>query len=205
MRKVLSCLIAIGIAFSASAQFSVGAGATYTHFYGNFKKSTPGFQTRLLYEKGLYGAGISYIYHSPFDVKSYVNANTGLQYVESNISFRFHTVDLFVRRVILGSEDSKGKFYGGLGASLVLAKYKETPKEPITFMPDFPLENSQYRTINLNGIIGGEYNLGRVSVFGEAFYYIPTRERVRRNMESYIITAARLGFQLGLKLPLNYP
>lgn len=204
MRKISACLIAMCIAFSASSQFSIGAGGTYTHFYGNFKKNIPGFQTRLLYEKGLYGVGVSYSYYAPFDVKGYVNANGGgFQSVESNITFRFRTIDLFARRVILGDKDSKGKFYGGLGASWVLAKYKETTKEPLTFTPIFPLEDNQYRTINLNGMIGGEYKLGRISVFGEAGYSIPTRERVRRYMESYTITAARLGFQLGLKLPLN--
>jgi hypothetical protein len=209
MRKILSCLIAICIAVSSWSQFSVGAGATYTQVKGEFKKSTPGFQTRLLYEKGSYGVGVSYTYHAPFHLQSYVHSNNPSNdpnvpsYAETEISFHFQTTDIFIRRTILGSEDSKGKFYGGLGASWVMLTYKETPKAPLTFTPIFPLEDDKYRGISLNGMLGGEYKLGRVSVFGEASYSIPTNRRYRRYLESFKITAPRLGFQLGVKLALK--
>src|SRR5215213_5100121 len=128
MRKVLFCLIGISISISAWSQLSVGAGATYTQFKGTFKKSTPGFQTRLLYERGPYGVSVSYTYHAPFHLQSYVQSSGAPAYAETEINFHFQTIDFFIRRTILGSENVKAKLYGGLGASWVLLTYKETPK-----------------------------------------------------------------------------
>lgn len=77
MRKVLSCLLAICIAVSASSQFSAGASATYTYFGGDFMKSTLGFQPRMLFEKGPYGIGLSYTYHVPFQRQRAERERTG--------------------------------------------------------------------------------------------------------------------------------
>ncbi|HZF63769.1 MAG TPA: hypothetical protein VEZ55_04770 [Chitinophagaceae bacterium] len=209
MRKILSSLIALGISVSAWSQFSAGVGGTYTQFKGHFRKTTPGFQTRVLYELGSYGVGVSYTYHAPFHIQSSVYSRTDLSdpttpvIEQTKISFLFQTADILVRRTILGGEDAKAKLYGGLGASLVLLVYKEKPKAPLTFTPIFPLDNGQYRGLSLNGLLGSEYKLGRVSLYGEASYSVPTKARQMRYLESFRITAPRLSFLLGIKLPVE--
>ncbi|NTS43928.1 hypothetical protein HRG84_23815 [Flavisolibacter sp. BT320] len=207
MRKILSCLVLFCVSVSAWSQFSVGAGATYTQFNGRVKKSTHGFQTRLLYEKRPYGIVLGYSYYAPLRLQTWAVSNSSYpeptQHAETELTVRIQSINLFILRTILGSGDTKAKLYGGLGASWEVSTYKETPKAPLTFTPIFPLEDNQYRGLNINGMLGSEYKLGRISIFGEASYSIPTKARYMNSIGDFNIAAPRQSFQIGIKLKLH--
>jgi hypothetical protein len=204
MRKILSCLIAFCISVSAWSQLSVGAGGNYTRFLGDYQKSTPGFHTRIQYEKGAYGLGLQYTYHVPFQqlFYTYLDApSTSPDRTDTKIDFRFQSLDLFIRRSILGNADSKAKLYGGFGASWVFLVYKEKALAAYSGTPIFPLEDGHNRSISVNAMLGSEYRLGNVALYGEAGYSLPTKKRYIKHTVNTI--TPRLSLQIGVKLPLN--
>ena len=206
MRKLLSCLPAIFVALSASSQWSLGAGVNYTHFNGRemMSTSTPGFHTRILYQKGAYGVGLTYNYHLPFAVQNSMTLYTppnSWGSAATEIQHRFQTLDILIRRTILGDQQSSGQLYGGMGASWVRLSYKEKYMETYTLEPMFDLAKGNRSGFTANGLLGGALKLGYISLYGEATYSLP--RTVWAIKDSYYITPSRLGFQLGVKLPLN--
>lgn len=204
MRKTLSCLIAFCISVSAYSQFSVGAGGNYTRFLGDYQKGTPGFHTRAQYEKGDYGLGLQYTYHAPFQlffVGRFDRPSNSPNSTDTKIDFRFQSLDLFLRRFILHSADARSKVYGGLGASWVFLTYKESYLAAYNATPSFPLEDGQHQSIRINGMLGGEYSLGRVALYAEAEYALPTQKKFIKQSVNTISPSFSL--QMGVKLPLN--
>lgn len=204
MRKMLSCLMALCIALSASSQWSVSAGANYTRFKGRENKSTPGFHSRIMYEKGPYGIGLTYNYHSPFAVQNSMTLYTppnSWGNAATEITHRFQTLDFFIRRTIVGDQQSKAQLYGGIGASWIRFSYGEKYTETYTFEPRFPLVQGKHRGFTGNGLLGGELKLRHIALYGEASYSLP--KTVWAVKDGYYTSPSRLGLQVGIKLPLN--
>jgi len=192
------------VAFSASSQLSVSAGANYTHFKGRENSGTPGFHSRIMYEKGPYGIGLTYNYHSPFAVQNSMTLYTppnSWGNAATEITHRFQTLDFFIRRTILGSQQSRAQLYGGIGASWVRLSYEEKYTESYSLEPVFPLVQGKCSGFTGNGLLGGELKLGHISIYGEASYSLP--KTVWALKDSYYTSPSRLGIQAGIKLPLN--
>jgi len=204
MRRSLPLLLAVCLAVSASAQLSLGAGGNYTRFLGDYQTNKPGFHTRVQYEKGLYGLGLQYTYHAPLHllfVGSLDAPSSSPNSTDTKIDIRFQSIDLFLRRAILDNTDSKAKLYGGLGASWVFLRYQEKYMTAYTGAPVSPLEDGKNQSLSVNAMLGTEYSLGRVALYGEAAYSLPTSKWYIKQTINTI--SPRLSLQVGVKLPLN--
>lgn len=208
MRKILSFLLASCMTLSAFSQWSVSAGGNYTHFKGPelMNLNTPGFHSRIMYEKGLYGIGLTYNHHSSFHTQNSIPLSTppnspDWPSVATEINHRFQTLDLSIRRTIFGNQQSRGQFYGGVGASFVMLSYEEKYTESYTLQPMFDPVKGKGSGFTANGFMGGELKVGRIALYGEASYSLP--KSVWPIKDGYYISPSRVGFQLGIKLPLN--
>src|ERR1051325_7136520 len=133
MKKMFFSLLGLAFVCAASAQISVSAYGNYSKYGGDVSKGTPGLGLRLSYLSDRYEAGLSFT--NGFAIKipgtaTLTNTSTGAtKSVATEGKLSFKTISLMGNRTLVGSEESTGKFYFGLGGSFVLANYKESITE----------------------------------------------------------------------------
>ncbi|HEV7620927.1 MAG TPA: hypothetical protein VGO09_04305 [Flavisolibacter sp.] len=208
MKQAFLILCSFTILSVASAQFTAGINANYTMYKGDFKKSTPGIQIRLGYaatEKTDFILSFNYgmpIKQASSTILSDQNGNSASS-VPSEIKYKFKTFNLIGHYNFIGDQESLGKFYGLAGIGLVLLKYDETVTgsyDKSAYTPANLLTGSESGfTINLG--IGGEYNIGGPSLFGEAGLALPANT-VNNQYVANVIPAHFL-INLGVKINLT--
>ena len=207
MRKVFLSLIGLASFCAVSAQFSVGVNANYSKYGGNLSQGTTGFGARASYEQDRTGGYLSFTNGLPITQTGTVDLihNTGgaSKEVAAEGKHSFKTFTLIGTRTLIGDAETAGKFYLGFGASYVIAKYSETIKESydknVYTAPD--MYNDSESGFTINGLLGGEYKIGRPFVFAEIGFAFPANQVNETYVENVI--PAHLVFNLGVKLPLT--
>lgn len=209
MKKIYSTILCGLIAGTAFSQFSVGIGANYSQYKGDFQRSTPGAQLRVAYNASeKITANLAFTYGFAIKQISSVSIEDESQNsisVPSEIKFNFKTISLLANYKFIGDDESAGSFYGQFGAGLVLVNYKEditgsydknTYKYPMDLVEK---TNESGFTINLG--IGGEYRLGTPIVFAEAGIALPANT-VNNTYVANVIPI-HFTFNLGIKIPIG--
>ncbi|HVF96420.1 MAG TPA: hypothetical protein VM871_03825 [Flavisolibacter sp.] len=207
MKKMILSLCGLASFCAAFAQLSVGANTNYTMYKGDFGKSTAGFGVRVAYEADRFAGVVSFTNGFPItqegtvDVTEKATGNSKEVAAQAKVSFK--TISLMGQRTLVGDAESTGKFYLGFGASFVMAKQVET----ITGSYDKnayaapELYNDTETGFTLNGLAGGEYKIGKPSIFAEAGIALPANQVNNAYVENVI--PAHFTFNLGIKIRLG--
>ena len=204
MKKTVLSLCGLVLVCAASAQISLGVNGNYTKYAGDLSKSVTGFGVRAGYEKEKYAAVLSFTNGFAITEKGTVTVTngTGSKEVAAEGKLSFKTITFMGNRTVIGDEESTGKFYLGFGASFVMAKYSETITESYDnsyTAPEMTKENNNGLTIN--GLLGGEYKIGRPSIFAEGGIAIPANQVNNGYVENVI--PAHFMVNVGVKFTLG--
>lgn len=192
---------------AASAQLSFGLNGNYSKYGGDLSKSTSGFGVRASYEQEKYAVVLGFTNGFPIteDGTTTVSHNTNgtTQTVAIQGKLNFKTITLMGNRTLIGDAESTGKFYLGLGASYVMAKYKEqiTGNYDKNAYTASEMYNDTESGFTINGLLGGEYKLGKPAIFAEAGVALPANQVNNGYVENAI--PAHLTINLGVKIRLG--
>jgi hypothetical protein len=205
MRKIILSLCGLASFCVASAQFSIGLNGNYTKYGGDLSKSTPGFGVRVGFEQDKIGGALSFTNGFPITEKGTVtvtNSSGASKSVAAEGKLSFKTFTLMGTRTLIGDQESTGKFYLGFGASYVMAKYTESITESFDNTYTAPeMYNDTEGGLTINGVLGGEYKLGRPSIFAEAGIALPANQVNNSYVENAI--PAHFMFNVGIKFSLG--
>ena len=211
MKTIYLLLWASIVASTATAQidasnFSASFSGNYTMYKGNFKKSTPGAKIDIGYsasEKVRFSLG--YSYHAPIKVPSTISTSNGsdLKDVASEIKYNFSTISFAANYTFINTEEDIFSIYVPVGASYVIAKYKEESKVayPQGYTPLNQLEPGKETGFTINAGLGAQYNLGTVRVFGDAGFAIPANQANGQYIQNNI--PVHLVFNAGIRIPFG--
>ncbi|HSN59314.1 MAG TPA: outer membrane beta-barrel protein, partial [Ferruginibacter sp.] len=150
----------------SASDFSIGVAGNYTMYKGDFQKSTPGIKLELGY--GVQSkVGFTLGFTKGFAIKtpSEINSSNGLgdsKTTSSQIQTNFSTVSLNVNYRFIGDEETALSVYAPVGASFVMAKFKETPNEaiPAGYTAMDQMEPGKESGFTINGGLGVMYKIG---------------------------------------------
>lgn len=208
MRKIILSLSATLFVMAASAQFSVGVNANYTMYKGDLQKATPGAQIRASYAASEKTAvQLSFTYGVPIKYASFLtlesNSGSDSKTINSEIAYKFKTINLVGHYGFLGDDETTAKLYGIVGAGLVLVSYDEKPKESYDHnaYTASDLLSGKVNGFTLNFGLGGEYKLGAPSIFAEAGLALPANQVNGTYVENVI--PGHFIFNAGVKFDLS--
>ena len=207
MKKIFLSLIGLASFWAASAQFSVGVNANYSKYGGNLSRGATGVGIRASYQQERTGGFLSFTNGFPITQVGTIsitdNTNGTSKEVAAEAKLSFKTISLIGTRTLIGDAETAGKFYLGFGASFVIAKSTETIKESydqaVYTAPE--MYNDSETGFTINGLLGGEYKIGRPIIFAEAGFALAANQVNNTYVENVIPT--HMVFNLGLKLPLT--
>lgn len=206
MRKVFLSLLGIASFCAASAQLTVGLNGNFTKYGGDLDRSTPGIGVKVGYQKERFAFELGFTNGFAITEQSsaiaYNNSTGGEKMVPTEARLNFKTISLMSNRTLIGDEESTGSMYLGFGASFVIASYSEKVKGNVESgytVTDLPSDSENGFT--LNGLIGGQYKLGKPAIFGEAGFSYPANTV----NNAYVANAipAHLVFNLGVRFRLG--
>jgi hypothetical protein len=206
MKKVFLSLLGLATYCATSAQLTVGLNGNFSKYGGDLNRSTPGIGLKVGYQKERFGFELGFTNGFAITeegtVIAYNNTTGGEKSVPAEARLSFKTISLMSNRTLIGDEETTGSMYLGFGASFVIASYKEKVKGSLESgytVSDLGSESENGFT--LNGLIGGEYRLGKPAVFGEVGFSYPANTV----NNAYVTNAipAHLIFNLGVRLRLG--
>lgn len=193
------------LVLAASAQISFGVNGNYSKYAGTVSKSAPGFGVRASYEQERYAGVLAFTNGFAITEKgtrTVTNAAGNSKEVASEGRLTFKTISFIGNRTLIGDEESTGKFYLGLGASFVMAKYTEAITGSYDNSYKAPEMNKESNSgLTINGLLGGEYKIGMPSLFAEAGVAIPANQMNNSYIENVI--PAHFIINVGVKFTLG--
>jgi len=191
---------------AASAQLTVGLNGNFTKYAGELDRSTPGVGVKVGYQKERFAFELGFTNGFAITEEGTTmayNSTTGAQKpVPAEARLSFKTISLMSNRTLIGDEESTGSFYLGFGASFVIANYKEKVKGSLeSGYTVSDMSSDSENGFTLNGLLGGEYRLGKPAIFGEVGFSYPANTVGNTFVANAI--PAHLGFNLGVRLKLG--
>ena len=209
MKKlILLCAVILSV-LGASAQISIGVAGNYYKFCEDYLSNTPGWQLR-----GSYGISkkfsMTLSYSSAFQIKESSNFTVfnpddeQISTVASEKKIYSKTLLLSGEYTFIGSTKSKAKFYGTAGIGIASVCVSETNTEPYDKNLYIPVPGPENRSKDLFKYsfgVGGEYKIGKPSLFGEINYAKTSDKMVSDAYENY--HPGHMLFAFGIKMPIN--
>jgi hypothetical protein len=206
MKKLILLSAVILSAFVASAQISIGVAGNYYKFCDDYLSNTPGWQVRGSYDiNKRFSMMLSYSSAFQINKSSTITLidpnNEQLSTVASEEKINSKTLLLSGAYTFLGTAKSKAKFYGtaGIGvASVCVSENNTEPYDKDAYIPVSGLENMNQNLFKYSVGVGGEYKIGKPSLFGEMNY---AKSNASEAWETY--HPGHMLFTLGIKMPIN--